>query len=48
MPYELLSRYRVLPIRYPVEVLLMDFAPKAPILCQSAVPFTTYSRRKNP
>src|SRR5260370_14720160 len=43
MSYELLSRYRVLPIREPVEVLLIDFAPKAPFLCQSAVPFTTYS-----
>src|SRR5260370_39111459 len=43
MWYELLSRYLVLPIRYPVEVLLIDFPPKAPFLRQFAVPFTTYS-----
>src|SRR5260370_15007446 len=42
MPYELLTRYRVLPIGQTLEVLLPHFAGKTPFLCQSAMPFAAY------
>ena len=42
MPYELLTRYRVLPIGQTLEVLLPHFAGKTPFLCESAVPFAAY------
>src|SRR5580700_10855655 len=42
MPYELLTRYRVLPIGQTLEVLLPHFAGNTPFLCQSAMPFAAY------
>src|SRR5580693_8672554 len=42
MPYELLIRYRVLPIGQTLEVLFPHFAGKTPFLCQSAMPLAAY------
>jgi hypothetical protein len=43
MPYELLTRYRVLPSGQTLEVLLPNFARKTPSPRQSAMPFAAYS-----